>query len=129
MKLKQLIWIAVTILTLVSIYSVVTYQFNFDQYQSRRLLRDNENCIEIIKQEYPEYPYIELDDVYEIGSGEYSELVLEHDNLTSNYYRMFFAFKEDPQNYTEGYMLAGFIIEELELYVVSEGRYAQASAV
>ncbi len=129
MKLKQLIWIAVTILTLVSIYSVVTYQINFDQYQSRRLLRDNENCIEIIKQEYPEYPYIELDDVYEIGSGEYSELVLEHDNLTSNYYRMFFAFKEDPQNNTEGYMLAGFITEELELYVVSEGRYAQASAV
>ena len=67
--------------------------------------------------------------MYEIGSGEYSELVLEHDNLTSNYYRMFFAFKEDPQNNTEGYMLAGFITEELELYVVSEGRYAQASAV
>ena len=126
MKLKQLIWIAVSILILVSIYSVVTYQINFDQYQSRRFLRDNENCIEIIKQQYPEYPYIELEDVYEIGSGEYSELVLEHDNLTSKYYRMFFAFKENPQNNTEGYMLAGFITEEPELYVISEGRYATA---
>lgn len=124
---NKYVTIAGSVLLFVIVFTGTLYASDIDFYNQRNNLRDDTQCIEVIREAYPSYPFIELWELKYDSYGDIPARVRNQLDKTPRMCRSFFAYQQDPLTNWEVDMITGVLGENMELIIIHEGKTAIAN--